>query len=101
MSVRMAPPSSWNTPIESPACEQLVGLVVVEVDVVDVEVDAPVASRISSSGVGDDVEVAQAEEVHLQQAEVLDPVHLVLRDDRAPARGPGRTRACAGSAGTR
>ena len=33
-------------------------------------------------GVGDDVEVAQAEEVHLQQAELLDAVHLVLRDDR-------------------
>ena len=28
------------------------------------------------------VEVAQPEEVHLEQAEVLDPVHLVLRDDR-------------------
>ena len=27
-------------------------------------------------------EVAQAEEVHLQQPEILDPVHLVLRDDR-------------------
>ena len=30
----------------------------------------------------DDVEVAQAEEVHLEQPEVFDPVHLVLRDDR-------------------
>ena len=29
-----------------------------------------------------DVEVAQAEEVHLQQAEVFDAVHLVLRDHR-------------------
>ena len=29
-----------------------------------------------------DVEVAQAEEVHLQEAELLDAVHLVLRDDR-------------------
>ena len=33
-------------------------------------------------GVGDDVEVAQAQEVHLQQAEVLDAVHLVLGDHR-------------------
>ena len=32
--------------------------------------------------VGDDVEVAQAEEVHLQQAELLDAAHLVLGDDR-------------------
>ena len=30
----------------------------------------------------EDVEVAQAEEVHLEEAEVLDAVHLVLRDDR-------------------
>jgi hypothetical protein len=33
-------------------------------------------------GVGDDVEVAQPEEVHLQQPEVLDAVHLELGDDR-------------------
>ena len=33
-------------------------------------------------GVGDDVEVAQPEEVHLEQTEVLDAVHLVLRDER-------------------
>ncbi len=37
-------------------------------------------------GVGDDVEVSQAEEVHLQQAELLDAVHLVLRDDRGLCR---------------
>ncbi len=30
----------------------------------------------------EDVEVAQAEEVHLEEPEVLDPVHLVLGDDR-------------------
>ena len=29
----------------------------------------------------DDVEVAQAEEVHLQQAELLDGLHRELRDD--------------------
>ncbi len=32
--------------------------------------------------VGDDVEVAQPEKVHLEQTEVLDAVHLVLRHDR-------------------
>ena len=35
-------------------------------------------------------EVAQAEEVHLQQAEVLDSVHLVLRNDRRLGRGLAR-----------
>ena len=34
----------------------------------------------------DDRQVAQPEEVHLQQAEVLDAVHLVLRDDRGVTR---------------
>ena len=66
--------------MESPVAQQLVGLVVVEGDVVDVEVDA-VGPLDQLDGVGDDVEVAQAEEVHLQQAELLDPVHLVLGDD--------------------
>ena len=42
--------------------------------------------RIIACGVGDDVEVAQAEEVHLQQAERLDAVHLVLGDDRRVGR---------------
>ncbi len=40
----------------------------------------------------DDVEVAQAEEVHLQQPEVLDPVHLVLGDDRRVLDGAARLR---------
>ena len=51
-------------------------------------------------GVGDDVEVAQAEEVHLEQAELLDAVHLVLGDDRRVLGVLARPRACAGSAGT-
>ena len=61
--------------------QQLVGLGVVERHVVDVELDAP-GLRMTSIGVGDDVEVAQAEEVHLEQAQLLDAVHLVLGDDR-------------------
>ena len=48
-------------------------------------------------GVGDDVEVAQAEEVHLQQAEFLDAVHLELGDDRRVLGIDARPRACAGS----
>ena len=37
-------------------------------------------------GVGDDVEVAQTQEVHLEQAELLDAAHLVLGDDRGVGR---------------
>ena len=60
----------------------------------------PCGARIIADGVGDDVEVAQAEEVHLQQPELLDAVHLVLRDDRGVFGVAARSRACAGSAGT-
>ena len=42
----------------------------------------PVVCSMRSSVISIDVEVAQAEEVHLQEPEVLDAVHLVLRDDR-------------------
>ena len=52
---------------------------------VDVEVGVA-AGPDHLDGVGDDVEVAQAEEVHLQQPEVLDAVHFVLRDDRRARR---------------
>ena len=53
---------------------------VVERDRVDV---GPVAGGGLDQVEGplDDREVAQAEEVHLEQAELLDPVHLVLGDD--------------------
>ena len=60
--------------------EQLVGGRVVEGDGVDVEADAAGALD-DRQRVGDHVEVAQAQEVHLQQAQVLDAVHLVLGDD--------------------
>ena len=63
------------------ALQELQRGVVVERDGVDVEVGVAVGVQ-HLDGVGDDVEVAQAEEVHLQQAELLDAVHLELRDDR-------------------
>ena len=65
----------------SPATSSVERRGVVERDRVDVEVGIA-ASADHRTRVGDDVEVAQAEEVHLQQAERLDAVHLVLRDDR-------------------
>ncbi len=60
--------------------EQLVGLLVVERDGVDVEVDAfgalDLAERVADQG-----QRAQAEEVHLQEADPLDLLHRPLRDD--------------------
>ena len=61
--------------------QQLEGLRIVERDVVDVGPD-PGGPLDEIEGDLHHVEVAQAEEVHLEQAEVLDAVHLVLRDDR-------------------
>ncbi len=64
-----------------PPLQHLVGQLVVKGDPVDVgslagggfdEVEGPL----------DDRQVAQPQEIHLEQAEVLDPMHLVLGDDR-------------------
>ncbi len=76
----MAPPSSWKMPIESPCCSSCVDGRVVEGDVVDV---GPLAGAGLDQVEGplDDRQVAQAEEVHLEQAQLLDAVHLVLGDD--------------------
>jgi len=53
--------------------------------VVDVEVDVSRGLMISSVSVIT-FEVPQTEEVHLEEPEVLDAVHLVLRDDRPQLR---------------
>ena len=80
--------------------QHLERLLVVEGDAVDVGAGA--GRRLDEVERDlEDVEVAQAEEVHLQQAEVLDAVHLVLRDDRSRRQVAARLRACAGSGGTR
>ncbi|CAB4835646.1 unannotated protein [freshwater metagenome] len=60
--------------------QQLVGLGIVERHVVDVDIDAA-GGLDEHERVGDDIEVAQPEEVHLEQTELFDTVHLVLRDD--------------------
>ena len=46
----------------------------------------------------DDVEVAQAQEVHLQQAELLDGLHRELRDHACSSRSPSRVGASPASA---
>ena len=67
--------SNWKTPVASPRCEHLVGLRVVERDRADVDA-ADELDRLV-----DHVEVAQAEEVDLQQAERLDVAHRELGHD--------------------
>ena len=72
---RIPDDSNWKTPVASPLREHLVGRRVVERDLRDVEA-ADQLDRLV-----DHVEVAQAEEVHLQQAEPLDVAHRELGDD--------------------
>ena len=60
--------------------EQLIGLRIVERDVVDVEVDALGALDLGER-VLDQRQRAQAQEVHLQQADALDLLHRPLRRD--------------------
>ena len=60
--------------------EHPVGLLVVERQPVDLDADAARALDDAERGL-DHVEVAQAEEVHLEQAELGDVVHVELRDE--------------------
>ena len=78
---RMPLDSNWNTPVASPFAQQGERLGVVERQLLHVELGA---ARLlhQPHGLVDDVEVAQAEEVHLEQAEGVDVAHRVLRDDR-------------------
>ena len=61
------------------ALQQLVGLLVVERDRLDVDVAVRRTQQLD--GLLDHVEVAEAEEVHLQQPERLDVAHRQLCDD--------------------
>ena len=82
-SSRMPSDSSWNTPLASPRCKQLVGLRVVERQLVQVDLDA---ARLLDQldGVVEQRQRAQAEEVHLEQADLFQVAHDPLRrDDRA------------------
>ena len=64
--------------------DQLIGLGVVERHRLEVDLDIP-ALAYEPQARGDDVEVLQAEEVDLQQADVADRLHVVLRDHRLAA----------------
>ena len=68
------------------AAQQLVGLRVVEGDVMHTEL-RPAVSDNEVEAVRDDIERLEAQKVHLDQAAGLDIMHLVLRGDGAlPAR---------------
>ena len=65
-----------------PAREQLIGGAVVKLDVVDVQGGFAVGDDVVQ-GVGDDREVAQPQEVHLEQPQVLAGGVVELGDDGA------------------
>jgi hypothetical protein len=76
------------------AAEGVEGGGVVQRHGLDVDIEPPGPLHHSDAGV-DDVQVAQAQEVHLQQAQLLDRGHFVLGDDRrlvggAPLQGHAR-----------
>ena len=85
ISARIGAPSSWNTPMPDPrwSISSVIGS---SSGMASMSKSGARSASQHRHGVGDDVEVAQAEEVHLQQAELLDAVHLVLRDDRRQRR---------------
>ncbi len=62
--------------------QQVVGLLVVERQMVNRHFDA-VGALDHLAGVADDGQRLQPEKIHLQQAEVADRIHRVLRDQRA------------------
>ena len=84
-SERIGPPSNWKTPRVSPRAEQVVGrrgrsrsLLSASRSIVLAAVGLDVAQRVV-----EDREVAQAEEVHLDQAERLAARVVELGDDLA------------------
>ena len=66
--------------------DQLIGLRIIERQMLEVDLNTAALFDQPHAG-GDDVEVLQAEEVDLQQADVPDCLHVVLGDDRL-APGP-------------
>ena len=74
-------PSSWNTPTES-ARRSISSVGSSSRATASMSGRSPVVRFDEVERALDDRQVAQAQEVHLEQPEVLDPVHLVLGDDR-------------------
>ena len=78
---RMPLDSNWNTPVASPFASSAN---VFGSSSGSCSMSSSVAGRLAHEphGLVDDVEVAEAEEVHLEQAERLDVAHRVLGHDR-------------------
>ncbi len=76
----MPPLSSWNTPFVSPRHSRANVAAIVERELERID---PLAGRLLDQvdGLAQDRQVAQAEEVHLQQTGRLDVPHRPLRDD--------------------
>ena len=76
----MPPDSSWKMPIVSPRLQQLERVLIVERDLADHELRLALADQ--RDRVLDHGQRLQAEEVHLQHAEVGERTHGKLADRR-------------------
>jgi hypothetical protein len=65
--------------VRVPLAQHLEDLLVLEAEVIDVDVDPAVLFYVGTSKV-DDREVTEPEEVHLEEPQSLDAVHVELRD---------------------
>ena len=81
MSARICPPSSWKTPSVSARRNKL-RVSLSSSGIESMSGTCALCFLDEIEGALDDGEIAETEEVHLQQPERLDPVHLVLRDER-------------------
>ena len=86
---RMPGDSNWNTPLVKPL-EKISNVAVSSSGRSSSTIRTPCRFSISFSGVVDQREGGQPEEVHLEQAELLETAHVVLGDDFLPVRAVER-----------
>ena len=72
--------SNWNSPVVSPPAVEVVGQRIVKGDRVDVGAGCRVVDSMFSSGILDDRQRRETQKVHLDQADALDLLALVLHD---------------------
>jgi len=92
----MPPDSNWNTPVVRPELSRA-KVFASSREMVSMSNFGSAVQANVVHGVGDDGERLQAEEVHLQQAELADGVHVELHGDVFfLQRGAGRIRRAGG-----